>query len=150
MATLRPETRLARRAGAALRKAGIPTGYQYNAFGYRTHDGLRITEPGVEITTKGRNSLSREDEPLDHVMIYPVAVATGGDPDVEDDVKIRALDALLRAGFEARIQRGAIRVDLAEAEVPLSREEERVVAFLRGLTKARRDHLIAAAREEQS
>lgn len=44
------EFRNARSVGAALRRAGIPTGYRYTQTGYTTHGGAKITEPGCEVT----------------------------------------------------------------------------------------------------
>lgn len=54
MTTTDPLT--ARKVGAAVRRAGFPTGYRYTQTGYRTHDGRDIDSIGCDVTRTAGNA----------------------------------------------------------------------------------------------
>ncbi len=91
--------------GAAVRRAGYPTGYRYTASGYRTREGQAITKPGTDVTrTGGRRG----------VRVY-VGTPDGDDGTVAQQT-IDALAVALAEEFPGRtiVKRGLDHIEVSD------------------------------------
>lgn len=92
------KARSANGVSQALSRRGIVTGLRYTAFGYETRDGVRITEPGVQITRQ-RDGRYGGKEDLGEVRVYVITPDTGHEPGLESEYGDRVEAAVREAGL---------------------------------------------------